>query len=386
MRRSFILLCCLLCCFITASANSIDWRVGQRISLVGSQSATYYNRSYVIPKFQVENLNFPQIELNGELLAFSDHNRNYNSGEIKELYLSFSKELYTVSAGAKTFSFSETFGVNIMDILSPRNYESYILDDTFWSYRSVWAMDLNLFFDKLTAHLILIPRASRPKFPELDSPYDLRKKLGVSRFRLPEYSWLDDGEAALRLGYLSDSGIDATLLFATHLGRQMTLVINPALEIEWQNRRVTTFGTTFNYSYGDWVYRGDFLYTHDDLVPNGLFSVKSSRHWQSIVGADWSGSSEKFIGVQHHFDSVENNHWASFLYRHLLLSERLELEGMFFTGINSDDLWLRPRIGWLADSYALHLQYDLLDASVSSGVLGHFKYGDRLLFSGEYFF
>jgi hypothetical protein len=386
VRVKLLLVFTLFLILITGSANAIDWRVGQRVTLVGPDQDTYYNRSYVVPKFQFSLAKESELELNGELLAYSDHNLSDDSAQIKELFLSWSQGFYTIGVGAKTYAFSETFGVNIMDVLTPRNYESYILDDSFWSTQSVLAADLNLFFDRLTAHFILIPKAKKAEFPEYGAPYDLRSQVGTRSLTLPKYRWVDDGEAAIRLGYLFDSGVDATLLLATHMGRQLSLVVNQDLALEWQNERVTTIGSTFNYSVGDWVYRGDLLYTPSDLYPNGLLSVKKGKHLQSILGGDWSGSRGKFVGLQHHYDSIDNNHWVSFLYRHLLLSDRLELEAMLFSGITSDDLWIRPRVSWLGDNYSLRLQYDLLDGSEANSPMRYFRRGDRIVGSAEYFF
>jgi hypothetical protein len=311
-----------------------------------------------------------------------------------ELNVLWQGEHQSLQVGSQQFAFSETFGVNLMDIMNPRDYRYSITDSAQYYRLAQWALNYKYLTDDYFFQLVWTPVPRQNRYPKLHSPFAFYSSLITKLNDEIDYD-LSDGEVAVRGGLLFESGLDLSFLVATHQSRSLTYNVNvvPLSDISAQaiSKRVTSSGMSATYVLDAFVFRFDTLLTIDDY----LLGLNDSghivnTHFQSIIGGDWSSESGLQFGIQLHYDSHNSSEqsqwWSSFLFSKSFFQEKLFIEQIMFKGISNADWWLKSKLKWQTDSYSIGFIYNYLQGDFSDGGIGIFDTSDYLQISLEWIF
>lgn len=389
----FLLLLILLSSISSYSAE-VDSVIGIRYATLINNSSRTLSHIFLEQNLSKESaLKIGNIEfdLKTSLRALYDPIDRNDEFQFTSAYFENSGERYFIRVGAQQFAFSETFGVNLMDILNPRDYRLSIFDDAQFYRLSVWSINYKFIGEQNFFQVIITPVPRKSIFPSLDSSFEIYLPAVGTINQGDEYT-LDQAEGALRFGRLFDSGVDISFIAATHQNRIPAYKYYSSSQIiEIQHKRVNSFGTSVTYSKDAFVLRGDLLLTHNDIMNNILGSVVTVKnHIQSILGVDWTGDQGLQLGAQLHYDSHNSSEkkqkWISILASKSWSNETYKLECMAFRGISNNDLWISPKLIVSVGDFQFKLIFDFIDGKTNDGGLALFKDADQVRTQFNYFF
>ncbi|OFZ20536.1 MAG: hypothetical protein A2X94_10915 [Bdellovibrionales bacterium GWB1_55_8] len=264
--------------------------------------------------------------------------------------------------------------------MNPRDFSDALFNEMAWTRLAVFALNTQVFLERLTLQFILTPV---PRLNQLPEPVIAANSFGIADTR-------GAAEYGGRASYLFESGLDLGLIYFRHWNR------NPALQLASVDpatgafifsqvaSQVDTVGLTASQASGDWVFRMDsVLHLNQPGTVSTAEALRTSSNWQTILGADWTDSEGGNWGVQYHLDQADRaNHWVSGMVRRSFRGRKWEAECFAFKGLGNPDLWIQPRLTWyLNDSVSWSLRSDLLTGSdsLNNGALSSFSKQDRVL-------
>lgn len=375
-----------------------DFKLGVRpyyftqLEVVGSDGWLYYKNQFDLSSWEMGDLLF-----NTEARLLYEKVDKLESRFLlmpTEFNLVWQGDKSSLQIGAQQFAFSETFGVNLMDIMNPRDYRFSVTDSSEFYRLAQWSINYKYLDEEFFIQAVWTPLPRMNRYPQRGASFAFYSPL-ATEVDDSNYYDLADGEFALRGGTLFDNGIDLSILLATHQSRSLTYNVNVVdlshIVATAHSERVYSLGSSATYATDSFVWRGDLLLTLDDyllgLNDSGHFV---DRHWQSIIGGDWSGDSGLQLGSQLHFDSHNSSKksqwWISFLIGQSFYNERLFLEQILFKGINNSDWWAKSTLKWIDGAYAISLIYNYLYGDLTDGGIGVFDQSDYLQLSFEWTF
>lgn len=289
----------------------------------------------------------------------------------------------SVQVGFIRYRFSETFGLQILDIANPRDYSDYVFNDLSWSKRSVFGLNMQNKWDRLEALWILTLWPNGDRLPYRKTPFDLTDgQLGYEG-GVQERAWFKDYEYGARFKYLFESGLDLGVLFYRHFSRPTltTLkVVGPGqLKLEQSDRLVNSMGMAGSYVLGDWVIRGDALYTFKDNYQTSPITFETKDHYQHLIGVDrmWE---QWILGLQLQSDFVQHRNFMGAKLENSSF-EIWKPSTMVFVGNTYEDLWYQLKNSFEYDGYKLDVVIDLIHGEYDAkSIFGFYRDRDRILF------
>lgn len=339
---------------------------------IGNHSAFYFENAHSGASFNLD-FKLAQDFSKNQRTQFIPHDATFN----------YKANSWSVAAGMQTLSFSETFGINIMDIANPRDYRLGIFDDLEWSKRPVPLLATKFFFDSFNLDLYFSPYSEHDRPANLGSAYDPLRSSVISRSE-SNYHQMEGG---FRLNTLLEEGLDLSFIYYRHLNRYPLYYLD-RYTLKAVKDQVDSFGLTYSYSFESLVLRGDYLFTVDQpkVDSEGQLSHRSLQ--QLILGADWSTDTGHTLGTQlfyRGFFHQRADYWAGVQWQYAGESYAPSL--MIYSGINNADRWIRPEIVYKGiASLELKARADILFGRQGEGQLSPFEKADRLEVQAVYFY
>lgn len=296
-----------------------------------------------------------------------------------DISLEWLKGDFSFQIGFVRYRFSESFGIQLLDVANPRDYSEFIFNDLAWSKRSVFGLNTSYkLYDVLTQFfLTLWPSGDRLAYK--DSYYDTS---GVNSYEGGVYdkAWFKNIEYGMRFSKIFDNSLSLSFLYYHHEHRPLSLTpkfSSSGMKLVPEEHMVDSFGSSFSYIINDYVLRGDLLFTHNDLV---YFKNerKEKDHLQSLVGIDRIFDYFN-LGLQSFKDYHFEKHFfgAKFEWtQNVLFTPSVQ----FFQNTESYDRWIQLKAQMNLTHLTFSISYDDIDSSGSSKTLfGPYKNNDRYL-------
>lgn len=293
----------------------------------------------------------------------------------------------TFQIGFLRYRFSETFGLQLLDVANPRDYSEFIFNDLSWSKRSVFGMNDTYKWNDLQIQLILTLWPNGDRLPYKGSAFDPTNGQIDYQGGVVERPWFKDLEYGNRLKYLFGNGLDLSFLYYHHFSRptfQKLEIKNPTeLKAVPTDHMVDSLGSSASYVWQDWVLRMDALYTFNDLVQKNLLEYDKKDHFQTLAGLD--RTFEAFLlGLQTQGDFTTNRHFYG-LRSEYTANGRWKPAVMLFKNYGRSDQWLQIKNSFELDDWKLILSYDNIHGGSDEGDLfGFYRKQDRLLVDASF--
>jgi len=288
--------------------------------------------------------------------------------------------------GFLRYRFSETFGLQLLDVANPRDYSEFVFNDLSWSKRSVFGMNDTYKWNNFQIQLILTLWPNGDRLPYKDSPFDPTGGQTNYEGGVVEHSWFKDLEYGSRIKYLLQNGLDLSFLYYHHFSRptfQDVTLSFTGVSVKPTDHMVDSFGSSASYVLNNWVIRADALYTLNDLIQKDLLTYKKENHFQTLIGIDRSFDNF-LLGIQTQSDTTANRHFFSFRTEYTRF-EWWKPSFMIFKNYRRDDQWMQLRSAFEYESIKLSLSYDNIHGAKSdSDLFGFFRKQDRILVDASY--
>lgn len=284
--------------------------------------------------------------------------------------------------GFLRYRFSETFGLQLLDVANPRDYSEFIFNDLSWSKRSVFSMNDTYKWNNFSVQLILTLWPNGDRLPYKGSAFDPTQGMTNYQGGVVDRPWFKDMEYGTRLKYLMESGLDLSFLYYHHFSRPtfQDIKFNSATDITTKNthQMVDSLGASASYVISDWVLRADFLFTKDDLIQKNLLEYKQANHTQLLAGVDRTYE-DFLVGLQTQSDFTMDRHFFG------LRAEWSKISWwtpavMVFKNYSSTDQWFQFKNTFELYSAKLSLSYDNIQGGTGDDALfGFYRDNDRVL-------
>ncbi len=288
--------------------------------------------------------------------------------------------------GFLRYRFSETFGLQLLDVANPRDYSEFVFNDLSWSKRSVFGINDTYKWNELQIQLILTLWPNGDRLPYKDSPFDPTGGQTNYQGGVVKRSWFKDLEYGSRFKYLLQNGLDLSFLYYHHFSRPTFQDVNQSftgVSVKPTDHMVDSFGSSASYVLNNWVIRADALYTLNDLIQKDLLTYKKENHFQALIGIDRSFDNF-LLGIQTQSDTTANRHFFSFRSEYTNF-EWWKPSFMIFRNYLRDDQWMQLRSAFEYESIKLSLSYDNIHGGKSdSDLFGFFRKQDRILVDVSY--
>jgi hypothetical protein len=284
--------------------------------------------------------------------------------------------------GFLRYHFSETFGLQLLDVANPRDYSEFVFNDLAWSKRSVFGVNNTYKWNDFQIQLIVTLWPNGDRLPYAGSAFDPTGGQSDYQGGVVNRPWLRDLEYGTRAKYLMQNGLDLSFLYYHHFSRptfQDIKILSPSnVKSQSTAHLVDSLGTSGSYVFEEWVLRADALFTFNDLVQKNLLSYKKENHFQVLAGID--RNFEKFLlGVQSQSDFTTERHFFG------VRSEYSDFAWwkpsmMIFKNYQRDDQWFQIKNMFEKDQWRLTISYDNIHGGKSqSDLFGFYRNQDRLL-------
>ncbi|MBA2404180.1 MAG: hypothetical protein H0V66_05365 [Bdellovibrionales bacterium] len=289
--------------------------------------------------------------------------------------------------GFLRYRFSETFGLQLLDVANPRDYSEFIFNDLSWSKRSVFGMNNTYKWNELQIQFLLTLWPNGDRLPYQGTPFDPTNGQLDYQGGVVERPWFKDLEYGTRLKYLFENGLDLSLLYYHHFSRptfqDIKVVGLGQFKAEATDHLVDSFGSSASLVWSEWVLRADALYTINDLVQKRLLSYEKENHFQTLAGID--RNFEYFlVGLQTQSDFSTERHF--FGVRTEYTNTSWWKPGvMLFKDYQGDDQWFQITNLFEMDEWKLRVSYDNIHGGTGEGDLfGFYRNQDRFLVDASF--
>ena len=257
--------------------------------------------------------------------------------------------------GLQEVSWGENLFMPILDLVNPRdvtNPRGY-----YDSGNKLSQLMLRQEYQKgdYSLQLIVIPLTRRTPFPEAIAGFGVKQPKELLPGQGSEYgAKLSQLINALEMQYyiLSHLPRNPSYTFASYSGNN---------ELEVNEERILTLGTSFAIASQEIVYRGDFALHNNYPASSVQYEIERTNLIQSIVGAEYVTQSAQTFGIEAHIDLWEdqpetysNGPWASadssqaqeyfwlgISSRMTFFNDILQPQFFYFRGVSNDDTLIR---------------------------------------------
>lgn len=289
--------------------------------------------------------------------------------------------------GFLRYRFSETFGLQLLDVANPRDYSEYVFNDLAWSKRAVFGLNDTYRWNELQIQAILTLWPNGDRLPYHDSSFDPTGGQLDYRGGVVNRPWFKDLEYGTRIKYLFANGLDFSALYYHHFSRptsQEVLMSTPfSFKIRPTEKMVDSLGSSLSFVVKDWVLRADYLFTFNDLVQEDLLTYSTQNHSQLLAGIDRTYDSF-LVGLQTQSDFTAEKHFFG------IRSEWTALAWwkpsvMMFKNYALNDQWFQFKNMFEKDEWRLTLTYDNIHgARDDENVFGLYRENDRIMVDASY--
>ncbi len=218
--------------------------------------------------------------------VYSSRVKNSQSYEIEaaETYLDIGFENIDFRIGRQNIVWGELIGAFVADIISARDFRSFILPDLEVLRIPQWSVLAESSVDNFSYQLVWIPLPSFDNYGTIGSDFHF-----FNAFNVPDITVNDPERPSIKLenssfggrfSYLL-AGWDVSALIFQGLNREQsperTLLPGPSVVITPKHFKITQYGVTFSKAYPSTVIKGEVVYTKDSRVittdiadPDGL--------------------------------------------------------------------------------------------------------------------
>lgn len=271
--------------------------------------------------------------------------------QLRELTFDHATDVSTFRLGVQEVVWGETFGLEILDIVNPRDFNEPLFSDTSEARIPVAMLNAQALLGGLTVQGIYTPLPSRSPVPKtLESiPIDTPRNFDA----------FSDAEYGGRIGFLFPFGLDLNVYSFNHWNRTPAYLLHAVptgVAFRLEEARVRSFGASFSQAFESVVLRGDTILSEGVPIPTRTFQrVEKVTRAQTILGLDVTSREQTSLGLQYFIedhdrivDRFDRSRFqlAGARLAFDLFDKALETELMFFRGLDTADLWLNPRVTW----------------------------------------
>lgn len=240
---------------------------------------------------------------------------------IRDLYVETVGENRVIRIGKQQIAWGRLDGLEVLDILNPRDFREFILEDLDEARIGLWSLYVDQALGDWRAELAVIPDATGHAVPERGSWFELR----APRFRYgsdvdippPAVTTVTPGFApdaagvgirvSRRFGRTGSSFVAYSGMDPEPLGRLLPSSPSPVLERFYRRRHA--LGFSLERGAGPFVLRTEHVY-----FPKRYFNTRSgphlatarADHYRGAVALDASGPWELFVNAQFLVDLVRD--------------------------------------------------------------------------------
>lgn len=362
---------------------------------VGARSSYFINSDnwdntflYYVPEYADETFG----ESVGQRRKFKLRVFDYTSSNEEVIIdpLDVSVEYFTnnnsFQVGFLRYRFSETFGLQLLDVANPRDYSEYVFNDLAWSKRSVFGLNDTYRWGELQVQMILTLWPNGDRLPYQRSQFDPTEGQIDYQGGVVDRPWFKDLEYGTRLKYLFANGLDVSALYYHHFSRPTLVDVflsGTTLSTRPTDQMVDSFGGSLSYVLKEWVLRADYLYTFNDLIQKDSLTYTEDNHSQLLAGIDRTFD-ELIIGLQTQSDFTEERHFLGFRGEWTKFSW-WKPAVMVFKNYENEDQWFQLKNNFEYGDWRLGVTYDNFHGTKDSdSVFGLYRENDRFLVDASY--
>ena len=284
--------------------------------------------------------------------------------------------------GFLRYRFSETFGLQILDVANPRDYSDYFLNDLSWAKRSVFGLNMMSKWDRLSALWMLTLWGNGDRLPYRHSPFDQTQGEFTYVGGVSERAWFADMEFGTQIKYLFNNGLNVSFLAYHHRNRPSLLSLEETSPFVFKAKEtsfmVSSLGLSFSHVIQDWVLRGDSLVTFNNPIVGENFKIDREDHYQFLIGLDRT-QDDFIVGAQFQRDFTLNRQF----YGAKVEYDKFEWwkpSAMLFLSDKNQDQWIQLKSAFVMEDINLSLIWDSIHGTFNAqSFFGRFKKNDRLL-------
>ena len=317
------------------------------------------------------NLNAKDIQVHCDYKLWIDGDRSetldgvdFDNFEKLNLYADWMWHDVRFRVGNQEVTWGESPMITILDVVNPRNlaHPRGFYDPA----AKIPQFMVNMEYQKENANyqVLLVPW-----------PATMRQPKEVVDFKVApteSYRPIVDGEYGLRFGYLQGE-VDTKFYFLHHWPRVPSYVFrswSADYDVEVQDIKQETIGTSASYAGTNWIMRGDLAYHNKYPSINISNEIERTGLAQGILGASWTTDQLDSFGTELHFDIWEKGpsaysdtafiedkrgpqdiYWLGFNSSLNIQNQLLEPQIQYLKGINKSDEALRLIVIWNATDH-----------------------------------
>lgn len=328
--------------------------------------------------------------------------------ELREAYLQYAAESWDLRLGRQLIIWGKTDGVEITDLISPKDYTEFLAQDYDDIRMPVDALKFRYLRDQMTAEFVCVPVFQSAILPGDDSPWALDGEIpddveiSYEDPLAPEKKLKNSEIGGRLLFYLPGVDLAFSSLYTWNKTPAMSQTLTEDSETKYlsirpEHHRLTFVGFGFSVPYGPLVFRGESAFStgrrfEPEDPDDGLFKKNALN---SLLGVDWYPGSEWTLSAQfaHHFildydeRIYDNEHetLATLSVSKNLLRNTLTLSTFGYVGMNNRELFNRSSADYsLTDGLYLEAGIDLFLGN--EGVFGQYKDNTEVWLKAKYSF
>lgn len=331
--------------------------------------------------------------------------------ELRDAYLEFELGNGIGRIGKQQIVWGRLDGLKVLDVLNPRSFREFILEDEGYSRIGLWSAYVDTHLDDWRLELALIPDATGHEIPEDGAWFQLT----APRFRygakpgqpapkmdtVRDQNWYEETAAGLQVSrFFGSVGVSAMAYSGMQhqpLGRIEIINGAPVLERYYERRNL--LGLSADMAIGSVALRAEAAWQ-----PSRTFNTRSVTGLDTTdldqgtlaIGADIFGPMDLFINLQLLLDNVKNapstlvrpdqDRIATAVVRRSFNYDTLDLEFRMNSSLNTGDRLLSAAATYeYRSNTELEMRFETFHGT-ERGLFGQFEDRDRLLFSLKQFF
>lgn len=331
------------------------------------------------------------------------HNQRYEFF-IRENYVDISAGDFDFRVGRQHVVWGEMVGLFFADVVSARDMREFILPSFDIMRIPQWALRSEYTKNDIHAELLWIPVATLDETGRPGSDFYSGPMRDMASFIKEDRSGRNSLKSnyGARISYLKD-GWDVSTFYYHSLDAAPTFhrisgLMEP-LVFQARHNEIDQLGTTFAKDFGEFVLKGEAIYTtgrsYNSLNPYAISGLAKQNTMDYVFGVDINLPKEARLNLQF-FQRVFFNHDPSLITDRLenggsimlnaKIRKNVEAQALFIHSLNRSDWMVRPKVIWnFEKNWKASLGADIF-GGVPTGLFGRFAHNDRIYTEIRYSF
>jgi hypothetical protein len=328
--------------------------------------------------------------------------------KLREAYLQYASDSFDLRAGRQIIIWGKADGIEITDVISPKDYTEFLAQDYDDIRIPVDAFKIRYLRDQMTAELVWVPVFQPAILPRDDNPWafgeDIPADLKISYKDplIPENKLKNSEIGGRLLFYFPGFDLSFSSLYTWNKSpvmdqKRQDINGQENLIIQSQHHRMTFLGFGFSAPYKSLVFRGETAFFdgrrfEPEDPSDGLYE-KNSLNW--LLGVDYYPGSEWTITGQladyvildydEHIADDQNEILVTFSVSKSLLRNKLSLSSSGYIGLNRGEFFSRSSADYeLADGLHIETGFDLFVGD--EGAFGQYEDNTEIWIKAKYSF